>query len=98
MSSRRSPRTRRYVRSCAPARVVAPQAELKIYLAADPGERARRRRAARPAAPAPALVARDAGDAERMQPAADAVYLDTTGLSIAEVVERIEALLRERAA
>lgn len=78
--------------------VVAPQAELKIYLVADPDERVRRRLAERPDASATELVARDAGDAERMQPAADAVYLDTTGLSIAEVVERIESLLRERAA
>ena len=78
--------------------VVAPQAELKIYLVADPGERVRRRLAERPDAGATELLARDADDAERMQPAVDAVHLDTTGLSVAEVVERIELLLRERTA
>ena len=80
------------------AGVVAPQAELKVYLVADPEERIRRRLAERPDASAAELLARDAGDASRMQPAADAVELDTTGLTIDEVVERIESLLRERAA
>ena len=78
--------------------VVAPQAELKVYLDADPDERVRRRLAQRLDASAAELLARDAGDAERMQPARDAVHLDTTGLSIDEVIDRIEALLRERAA
>ena len=78
--------------------VVAPQAELKVYLVADPDERVRRRLAQRPDASAAELLARDAGDAERMQPAPDAVQLDTTGLSIDEVIDRIESLLRERAA
>ncbi len=78
--------------------VVAPQAELKVYLVADPDERVRRRLAQRPDASAAELLARDAGDAERMQPASDAVRLDTTGLSIDEVIDRIESLLRERAA
>lgn len=76
--------------------VVAPQAELKVYLVADPQERVRRRIAERPGADAAALLARDASDAERMQPAADAVHLDSTGLAIDEVVSRIEELLRER--
>ena len=78
--------------------VVAPQAELKVYLVADPEERVRRRLAERPTADAAALLARDASDAERMQPALDAVRLDTTGLGIDQVVERIELLARERAA
>lgn len=82
--------------------VVAPQAELKVYLVADPQERVRRRLAERPGtsatADAAALLARDASDAERMQPAADAVHLDTTALTVDEVVERIELLTRERAA
>ena len=82
--------------------VVAPQAELKVYLVADPRERVRRRLAERPGtsatADAAALLARDASDAERMQPAADAVHLDTTALTVDEVVERIELLTRERAA
>jgi cytidylate kinase len=76
--------------------VVAPQAELKVYLVADPQERVRRRVAERPDSDAAALLARDASDAERMQPAADAVHLDSTGLAIDEVVGRIETLLRER--
>lgn len=78
--------------------VVAPQAEVKVYLVADPDERVRRRLAERPEADAAALLARDAGDAERMVPAADAVHLDTTGLSIDEVVARIEQLARRAAA
>ena len=78
--------------------VVAPQAEVKVYLVADPDERIRRRLAERPGADAAALLARDAGDAERMVPAADAVHLDTTGLTIDDVVERIEQLARRKAA
>jgi cytidylate kinase len=78
--------------------VVAPQAELKIYLVADEQERVRRRLIERPAATAEELIARDASDAERMERAADAIELDTTGLTVDEVVQRIAALLRERAA
>lgn len=81
--------------------VVAPQAELKVYLVADPEERVRRRLAERPGASAAvdaaALLARDASDAGRMQPASDAVHVDTTGLGIDQVVERIEVLARDRA-
>jgi cytidylate kinase len=78
--------------------VVAPQAELKIYLVADEQERVRRRLIERPAATAEELIARDASDAERMERAVDAIELDTTGLTVDEVVQRIAALLRERAA
>ncbi len=81
--------------------VVAPDAEVKIYLQADPDVRARRRQAERPEIGADALAtdlrARDKLDRERMQPAEDAVLIDTTGLEVDDVVTRIEALIRDRA-
>jgi cytidylate kinase len=81
--------------------VVAPDAEVKVYLTADRDERARRRSAERPGIGADALATdlrvRDEKDAERMQPAADAQEIDTTNLEVEDVVERIEALVRERA-
>ena len=81
--------------------VVAPDAEVKIYLQADPNIRARRRQAERPEIGADALAtdlrARDKLDRERMQPAEDAVLIDTTDLEVDNVVTRIEALVRERA-
>jgi len=80
--------------------VVAPKAEVKVYLVADRDERARRRMADRPGIGADALATdmrwRDEKDAERMKPAEDAREIDTTGLNVADVVERIEALVRER--
>jgi cytidylate kinase len=80
--------------------VVAPDAEVKVYLVADRTERARRRQAERPGIGADALAtdlrARDAQDAERMQPAPDAQEIDTTDLEVDDVVARIEALVRER--
>jgi cytidylate kinase len=82
--------------------VVAPQAEVKVYLTADRDERARRRSAERPGIGADALATdlrvRDEKDAERMQPAPDAQEIDTTNLQVEDVVERIEALVRERIA
>ena len=81
--------------------VVTPDAEIKIYLQADPDIRARRRQAERPDIGADALAtdlrARDKLDRERMQPAEDAVLIDTTDLEVDDVVTRIEALIRERA-
>ncbi len=81
--------------------VVAPDAAVKIYLQADPDIRARRRQAERPDIGADALAtdlrARDKLDRERMQPAEDAVLIDTTDLEVDDVVTRIEALVRERA-
>jgi cytidylate kinase len=44
------------------------------------------------------LKYRDEKDAERMQPAEDAQQIDTTNLRVEDVVERIEALVRERTA
>jgi CMP/dCMP kinase len=73
--------------------VVAPGAELKVWLTADAEERARRR-----GEPPEDVRARDERDASRehspMVAADDAVELDTTGLSIDEVVARIVALVR----
>ena len=82
--------------------VVAPDAEVKVYLVADREVRARRRLADRPGIGADALATdmrkRDAKDAERMQPAPDATEIDTTSLEVEDVVDRIEALVRERSA
>ena len=80
--------------------VVAPKAEVKIYLIADPAIRAQRRAAERPDIGPDALATdlrlRDERDAVNMQPAADAVQIDTTSLEVDEVVGRIELLVRER--
>jgi cytidylate kinase len=82
--------------------VVAPDAEVKVYLVADRDVRARRRMAERPGIGADALATdlrkRDAKDAERMQPAVDATEIDTTVLEVKDVVDRIEALVHERTA
>ena len=82
--------------------VVAPDAQVKVYLVADREVRARRRTADRPGIGADALATdlrkRDAKDAERMQPAPDAIEIDTTSLEVEDVVDRIEALVRERSA
>ena len=82
--------------------VIAPGAEVKVYLVADRGERAKRRIADRPGIGADALAtdlrARDASDAARMQPAEDAQQIDTTDLRVEDVVERIEQMVRARTA
>ncbi len=79
--------------------VVAPDAALKIFLTADPAERARRRAVELGLdgeAVLEELRQRDQRDAERehspLRAARDAVVLDTTGLSIEQVVERIAGL------
>jgi cytidylate kinase len=81
--------------------VVAPGAEVKVYLVADRAERATRRMADRPGIGADALAtdlkARDSQDAERMRPAADATEIDTTNSTVDEVVQQIEALIRTAA-
>jgi CMP/dCMP kinase len=80
--------------------VVMPDADVKVYLQADPDIRARRRQAERPDIGADALAtdlrARDKSDRERMQPADDAIRIDTTELEVDDVVARIEALIRDR--
>ena len=72
--------------------VVAPDAELKIWLTASTEERARRREI-----PVSDLVERDARDATRaaspMVAAADAVEVDSTGLPVASVVQVIVELV-----
>ncbi|MHB1468699.1 MAG: (d)CMP kinase [Solirubrobacteraceae bacterium] len=85
--------------------VVAPAAELKVFLTADAAERARRRSAELGADERTILLEqaiRDARDSERehspLQAAADAEPIDTTSMSIDEAVERIAALVQERAA
>ena len=73
--------------------VVFPDAELKIYLTADEGERLRRRAAEGGAVVAAEVARRDAMDSSRavspLYAAEDAVVLDTTGRSIDEVVEEV---------
>ncbi len=80
--------------------VVAPAAEVKVYLVARPDVRAQRRLSERPEIGADALATdlrlRDERDAARMQPAADARTIDTTDLDIDDVVAEIETLVRER--
>jgi cytidylate kinase len=77
--------------------VVAPQAQVKVYLIADPTIRAQRRAAEHPGVAADALATdlrmRDEKDAINMRPAADATEIDTTDLAVEDVVERIEALV-----
>jgi CMP/dCMP kinase len=81
--------------------VVCPGADVKVYLIAETGVRARRRGAERPELAAEALATdlrlRDERDAANMQPAADAERIDTTELTVDEVVARIEALIEARA-
>ena len=78
--------------------VVAPDAAVKVYLVADEAVRARRRTAERPGVGGDALATdlrlRDERDAAQMQPAADAEIIDTSDLTVDEVVARIEALVR----
>ena len=89
--------------------VVFPDADVKIYLDAVAEERARRR-ASDPshagegtalAEVATEMEARDRADSTRasspLKPAADAHVIDTTGLSIDQVTERVLAIVESRA-
>ena len=80
--------------------VVAPQAEVKVFLVADEAERVRRRSADRPESSAESLATelrrRDERDAVNTQAADDAVLLDTTDLTVDEVVLRIAELVEAR--
>ena len=88
--------------------VVFPQADVKIFLTASVDERAQRRykqlKEKGISANLPDLLTeiaeRDARDAERsvspLKPAADAVMLDTTSLTINEVRDKVLGLCRER--
>ena len=83
--------------------VVFPEADLKVFLVADPWERARRRLTQRLertptddeiAQETERLVQRDARDATQTVQASDAVLIDTTYLTQEEQVERIVTLAR----
>ncbi|AEN73261.1 Cytidylate kinase [Rhodothermus marinus SG0.5JP17-172] len=88
--------------------VVFPEAEVKVFLVADPEERARRRQRelAERGQEVPLeqvlaeILQRDAQDRQRavapLRKADDAVELDTTSLSIDEQVQRVYELVRER--
>jgi len=81
--------------------VVAPEAELKVFLDADPRERARRR-AAELGVDVDTVLAeqtiRDERDRTRahspLAPADGSVVIDTTDMTLPEVVQRIAALAR----
>ena len=82
--------------------VVAPDAEIKVFLTASPEERARRRAAELGADLEVVLreqAMRDERDRSRehapLAPAVDAVPVDTTGLSLEEVVDQIVTLAVE---
>lgn len=89
--------------------VVFPDAMCKFFLLADPEERARRRQCEMEARGEyvdrkvllQAIAERDHRDAARdlapMVPAPDAILLDTTRLTLDEVVDRMEAEVRRRA-
>ena len=88
--------------------VAFPDAAIKIYLTADVTERARRRMAELSARGVEAdleqirreIESRDRSDEDRvvgpLKPAADAVTVDTTDLSIEQVVERLGQIVEER--
>jgi cytidylate kinase len=80
--------------------VVAPDAEVKVFLTADPEERARRRAAELGIDPARVLAEqaiRDERDRTRehspLEPAPGAVVLDSTNLTLPEVVRQISELV-----
>ena len=82
--------------------VVAPAAEVKVFLTADPEERARRRAAELGVDAATVLAEqtiRDQRDSTRehspLAPADDAVVIDTTHMTFDEVVDEIAARARD---
>jgi cytidylate kinase len=82
---------------------VAPDADLKVFLTADPQERARRRAAELGVDAATVLAEqaiRDQRDTTRehspLRPAEGSIELDTTGLTLEEVVDRVTELVRGR--
>jgi cytidylate kinase len=90
--------------------VIFPDAAIKVFLTASAEERAERRYnqlkqkgvSVTLAGLLREILARDARDASRavapLRPADDAVHIDTTGLAIEAVVERVLALLPARGA
>jgi cytidylate kinase len=89
--------------------VVLPDARLKIFLTATPEERANRRWKELSERGTPVdydtllaeIKQRDYNDSHRaiapLKPADDAVYLDTSDMTLAEVIETVVTLARERA-
>jgi len=87
--------------------VAFPHAQVKIFLTADPGERAKRRLAELQAKGldqdlaqlTEAVIQRDRSDQQRetgpLKPAQDAREVDTTGLTLDQVVQTILDLVRE---
>jgi cytidylate kinase len=87
--------------------VVLPNAPLKVFLTADPGQRAHRRAAdlralgqvVDEAALAEEIARRDRRDQERtdspLRPATGARVLDTTAMTLVEVVDQLEGWARE---
>ncbi|AXC13665.1 Cytidylate kinase [Acidisarcina polymorpha] len=89
---------------------VFPDADVKIFLDADPVVRSQRRYEQIEAAPAAPIAAaesvlremreRDQRDRTRalspLQPAADAVVIDSTSLTLDQVIARVEEIIRER--
>ena len=90
--------------------VIFPAAEVKFFITATPAERARRRHLEMAAAGSEVslrevereMARRDSLDAARdhapLRQAADAILLDTTGESVAEVAGRLTAAVREKLA
>ena len=80
--------------------VVFPEARLKVFLTADPEERARRRAAEAGEAVATDIARRDEADSTRehspLTAADDAVTIDTTGRQIEDVVDEILGLVAQR--
>jgi CMP/dCMP kinase len=78
---------------------VWPEAEVKVFLTADPGERARRRSADEGDEAGKALAERDRRDSGRKisptRAAGDAVLLDSTGLPAGDVIDRVVRLVDE---
>jgi CMP/dCMP kinase len=85
--------------------VVFPQADVKIFLDADPRERARRRHLEKPKEGSVEQVAREMRERDQrdrtraeapLTQAPDAVYIDSTGLTLDEVEEAILKVIRAR--
>lgn len=83
--------------------VVVPDADLKVWLTADPLERARRRAAERGVQDPDAigvqaadLARRDAQDAAQMARAPEAIVVDTTGRTVDDVIDELAARAVER--
>jgi cytidylate kinase len=88
--------------------VAFPDADVKVFLTADPAERARRRQAELQSKGVQAgldqvhqaVAERDRSDEDRpvgaLKPAADAVIVDTTGLTVDQVVEGLWRLVQDR--